>query len=346
MKKRIEWIDCVRAVSMILIIVGHTYTVGFWQRLVFTINVPIFFVLSGYLTRRKTIRQTAQGGVRTLLIPYGVTGLIVFLLSLVSLHRHVPGMMTTDNWYHYLVAALYGIGTPSSQTIFGGTLIPAIGAIWFLLAMYFGNIIYQLLRQATQTLNRNQESAVLVCVSIVLAVIAFAVSPVIQLPWSLGPALLSISFYIAGYIIRKYNLMDITVQNSVIAVVGAALCIWASLTGDFWFNTGYATDPVLKMVGAIGGSYALMYLFKLLETRSSMHYLAILGRLALITLAFHLIGLDIFTDAAILGRHLATRGLSPNGVGLVLDIYRILLCEVATVIVAHFKVVRKVFAVR
>ena len=119
-RKRIEWIDCVRAVSMMLIIVGHTYTAGFWQHLIYAINVPIFFVLSGYLTRRKTIVRTAKAGIRTLLVPYGVTALIIFLLSLISLHRHVPGMITTDHWYHYLIAALYGIGTPSNRLITRG----------------------------------------------------------------------------------------------------------------------------------------------------------------------------------------------------------------------------------
>lgn len=345
-RKRIEWIDCVRAVSMMLIIVGHTYTAGFWQHLIYAINVPIFFVLSGYLTRRKTIVRTAKAGIRTLLVPYGVTALIIFLLSLISLHRHVPGMITTDHWYHYLIAALYGIGTPSNQTIFRGIMIPAIGAVWFLLAMYFGNIIYQLLRKVTDTLSRNKETSVLVGVSIVLAVIVFAVSSFIQLPWSLGPALLSISFYTAGHIIREYHLMDLSIRNSVLAVIGLVLCCWSALKGDFWFNTGYADNPVLKMVGAIGGSYFLMYLFKVLETRVSMHRLAMLGRLALITLAFHLVCLSVFTDTVIFGNHLAALGLSFNSIGIIQDIYRVLLCEIATVILARFKIVRKLFAIR
>ena len=346
MKKRIEWIDCVRAVGMVLIIIGHTYAVGFWQNLVYAINVPIFFFLSGYLTHRKTIRQTALGGVRTLLVPYGVTALLIFFLSLVSLHRHVPGMITTANWNHFLIAALYGIGTPSSQTIFHGTVIPAIGAIWFLLAMYFGNIIYQLLLNATHALSRGKETAVLVGASLILAVGAFMVSAVIQLPWSLGPALLSISFYTAGHIIREYRMMDLNMRNGILALAGLLLCCWSAVRGQFWFNTGYATDPLLKMLGAMAGSYFLMYLFKGIETWISMRGLAKLGRLALITLAFHLVCLSVFTDTVILENHLAAWGVTSNGVGIILDVYRILLCELATIILAKFKLVRKVFAIR
>ena len=89
-----------------------------------------------------------------------------------------------------------------------------------------------------------------------------------------------------------------------------------------------------------------MYLFKVLETRVSMHRLAMLGRLALITLAFHLVCLSVFTDTVILGNHLAALGLSFNSIGIIQDIYRVLLCEIATVILARFKIVRKLFAIR
>lgn len=41
-KKRIKWIDCLRGFGMILIIIGHTYATGFWQYLIFAVNVPIF----------------------------------------------------------------------------------------------------------------------------------------------------------------------------------------------------------------------------------------------------------------------------------------------------------------
>ena len=52
MKKRIDWIDIVRAMGMFLIIMGHTlegYTYSIVGKLIFAVHVPVFFVLSGYL---------------------------------------------------------------------------------------------------------------------------------------------------------------------------------------------------------------------------------------------------------------------------------------------------------
>lgn len=198
-KKRIEWIDCVRAVSMMLIIIGHTYAVGFWQYFIFAINVPIFFVLSGYLTRKKSLNETAKGGIKTLIVPYLFTVCVIFLLSLISLHKNIPGLIMTDKWDHYLIAGIYGIGTPTQNSIIPGSNVPAIGAIWFLLAMYFGNIFYQTLRMIVDRKNKTTQNMLLVSLSIVLAICGFTISHFIQLPWSLGAAMISAIFYTSGY---------------------------------------------------------------------------------------------------------------------------------------------------
>lgn len=61
MKKRIGWIDFARAVGMLMIITTHSlvgvYASGIVGKLLFAVNVPIFFVLSGYLFKEKGIIQ-------------------------------------------------------------------------------------------------------------------------------------------------------------------------------------------------------------------------------------------------------------------------------------------------
>ena len=51
LRKRIIWIDLVRAFGMLMIICGHSLANpnGNVGNMVYAINVPIFFVLSGYL---------------------------------------------------------------------------------------------------------------------------------------------------------------------------------------------------------------------------------------------------------------------------------------------------------
>ena len=198
--------------------------------------------------------------------------------------------------------------------------------------------------------------------TVVLGVILLGVMPWAVIPYSDIPSfaltifslVALMSFFNNQSIRHKYGyaalsgvlLMDLSIRNSVLAVIRLVLCCWSALKGNSWFNTGYDDNPVLKMVGAIGGSYFLMYLFKVLETRVSMHRLAMLGRLALITLAFHLVYLSVFTDTFTLGKRLVTLKLSFNSIGIILDVYRVVICELATVILAKFRFVRKIFAIR
>lgn len=345
-KKRIEWIDCVRAISMMLIIISHTYVAGFWLNFVFAVNVPIFFVLSGYLTRKKDVSRTAKNGIKTLIIPYIATTVVMFLISLISVRRHVPGMITTDHWYHYLVAGLYGIGSPTHQSIIHNANIPAIGAIWFLLAMYFGNIIYQLIRKLSDRYSKLASTIILIIFGILFAVFGFWISHFVQLPWSIGPAFISIIFYVSGYLFKTWNLMTINVKNTLFSLVGLILWVVAAFKGPFWFNTGFATQPFLDIIGAIGGSYFLMYIFKILDAKISLSFLARLGRLALITLSFHIICLNLFGDTVFLSGKLLIHGVSPIMTGVLMDIYRICLCWIATLILSRFKIVRRIFAIR
>ena len=54
--KRITWIDISRAIGMLTIIIAHSlnsYTGNYFSNILFAVNVPIFFVLSGYLHKDK-----------------------------------------------------------------------------------------------------------------------------------------------------------------------------------------------------------------------------------------------------------------------------------------------------
>ncbi|SFV41356.1 O-acetyltransferase [Ligilactobacillus acidipiscis] len=56
MSKRIEWIDMARGIAIIMIVITHSlsqYSRSFFSALLFVVNVPIFFILSGYLFRKK-----------------------------------------------------------------------------------------------------------------------------------------------------------------------------------------------------------------------------------------------------------------------------------------------------
>lgn len=89
-----------------------------------------------------------------------------------------------------------------------------------------------------------------------------------------------------------------------------------------------------------------MYIFKILDAKISLSFLARLGRLALITLSFHIICLNLFGDTVFLSGKLLIHGVSPVMTGVLMDVYRICLCWIATLILSRFKIARRIFAIR
>ena len=82
MKKRIAYIDILRGIGILLMVMGH---VGFGSRFshyIHAFHMPLFFVVSGYFYSAKAdLISLAKKRTKTLLIPYLVVGLVSCLLS-------------------------------------------------------------------------------------------------------------------------------------------------------------------------------------------------------------------------------------------------------------------------
>lgn len=255
-------------------------------------------------------------------------------------------MFSINHWYHFLAAGIYGIGTQTKMSIVPGQTIPAIGAIWFLLAMYIGNIIYQVLLRITIVFPKKTQSLLLICAGIALALLGFWISKYIQLPWSINAAFISTIFYVAGHLIKDYSLLEKGYLSLGIAIFSMMLWIISAIKGPFWFNTGYAAYPLLDTLGAIGGTYFLMYSFKKINEFIQLDSLAFLGRMALIALSFHIICVNLFTDVTFLTTKFLNYGVSTVVTGWIMDLYRIIICYMAVWILAKSKIVKRLFAIR
>lgn len=53
MKERIKWIDILRAIAIIFVVVGHTLTEGEVQTYFYSFHIPLFFFISGMLLKIK-----------------------------------------------------------------------------------------------------------------------------------------------------------------------------------------------------------------------------------------------------------------------------------------------------
>lgn len=339
-KDRIQWIDYARAIGMFLIVIGHTYQqAGFLQNLIFAVNVPIFFILSGYLTKPQSIKRIIKKDVYTLLIPYLVATLLMFIISFIRYFVHIPLVNYQSTWYHYLLAGIFGMGT---DTVFFSKNIPAIGAIWFLLAMYFGNIFYQILLSLAQKINnKNWKNTFLFLSSLIIALLSFFISKKYIFPWSINAALISVFFYTIGHLIKEYNLLE----KNYLFFLSVALWLINAYMTPFWFNIGYTKNILITLLGTIGSSYAIMFICQKIN-QHNIKWLSDFGKCSMIALIFHVICINCFGDVNFISEVLKHLGANIILVELLINSYRIILCVLITNWLAKNKIIRKIFAIR
>lgn len=143
---RIVWIDISRAIAIIAVIVGHSlgnYWLGYLARIIFAFHMPIFFILSGYLYKSKSIKTVFKKGIINLVVPYLGTVMIEVVILFLCKSMVNPILYSRlGSFKNIVLSASYGVGTnvplPFNKTIL------SIGAIWFLLAMFFGSHIFNL----------------------------------------------------------------------------------------------------------------------------------------------------------------------------------------------------------
>ena len=110
MNKRDTAIDIVKAIGILLMIVGHCPVIPQMpiRHFIFTFHMPLFFIVSGYFFKAKETKTSFIRDAKHLLIPYFVTCAAVVLLSFIK------SLFMDDNETLYYLAATF-VGSGSSH---------------------------------------------------------------------------------------------------------------------------------------------------------------------------------------------------------------------------------------
>jgi|GEM_PF-1568975 len=212
---RMLWIDVAKTIGIFLIVFSHFEHDGFTDSFLWTFHVPLFFFISGYLTRPRSDREFLGGVTRRLVLPYVCIYAVIVLVSAVA---------RSDYDAQSILRALAGVfyGTHSYPWF-------ANAAMWFLPSLITVEALY------TFCIRRFAPSYLL------LLAVSYALyrQHYLNLFFNIDLSLLGLNFFLAGVLAKRFDVFRSVAARrgrlAAVAALAAASTIAAASIGNVWY---------------------------------------------------------------------------------------------------------------
>ena len=229
---RIEYIDIFRSFGIILMVMGHIGFGSVFDHFIHAFHMPMFFFVSGFLYKRQNIPFLSflKKKAKSLLLPFFIFGILHFL--------------------YYSLLNGFSLVPIKALLLFPTNGLPIAGALWFLMALFFTDVIYYLL-------NTIKNGRILWIVVIMIS-LAGQILPSLfrlNLPFALGAAMVGVGLMHIGRVLRPFDQQIVDLRIYQILLFGA-LVVFSIMQSDYInMRTGkYSSAFVLFWVNAIAAS--------------------------------------------------------------------------------------------
>lgn len=280
-KMREDWIDRVKFFGMVLIVWGHCFPEAV-EAFVYAFSVPVFFFMSGYLTRLSKAGDHFWRKLwRSLIVPY------LILCSLKAL----------GFWLHHVFdgGALWSMGAiltgfhSIDGVLAGGKTVSGAGNMWFVYSLVVIKIVFHYACS-------NKTGVWLMLVAALAGIIFLPVVP----RWAVSNAVVAMPFFLAGHLLSPASCAPLKKatdklkqpgHEAGLLLGGTLLLVLVAITsranGTAWMFKGeHGCSVVLFLVGGFAGSLAVCVFSLLLRAMRGV-LVSMVGIGSLIILCFH-----------------------------------------------------------
>ena len=275
-KKRVGFVDLSKGFCICLVVLLHVFgeTAGETFDMLNLFRMPLYFILSGmFFKRYGGFLDFFKKKTNKLLIPFLITYLLTCIPSIFVLSSRPLSLSSFWNEESYKVN------------------LGCNGAAWFLLCLFFQNILFYLIYKASDNV------IVVSSVSIVTGLVGYAMNVYgCHLPLWIDTAMTALPFFLFGYALRKYSEVLYCKMNGMyMAITALALFVLMAVNhynhvmgttvlsyGDNAFNM----NVVCLYFGGISGFWIVFMLSKCLNYLPVFSYV---GRYSIVVLLTHLL---------------------------------------------------------
>ena len=197
---RINWIDWAKCIAITMVVFGHIPQKegNFLQLYICTFHIPLFFFISGYLTKtRIETKEELKKCTHSLIIPYILYNLIFYPYWAIRLYldRNIDFSI-----YDYIIKPIIGlfllqINTPISSSV--------NGAMWFVADLLIMRMIVHICLHTSKPLFFIKSIAILS-----IGIYAFATIQKLPFPRTIEELFECMPIYLLGYLSKQYQWIE------------------------------------------------------------------------------------------------------------------------------------------
>lgn len=135
---RIEYIDLLKGIAIILMIVGHTFkTQNVLFRIIYSFHMPLFAIISGYFFKKRDFKERINGIMQRMFMPYIYTWMAIILIYMVK------NICLGNKLFTNLLGIILNVMFASATNInIMGIEASHCGPVWFLIALGIAMLVF------------------------------------------------------------------------------------------------------------------------------------------------------------------------------------------------------------
>lgn len=268
-KQRMNWIDWMKVIGMFLIVYGHAFPKR-WSLYIYAFSVPLFFVISGFLTKREVDTMVFWKKIFfNLFLPLMIISAVSFLFY--------DSRLTGDYGIYSITKFIWGVLIGAHECLM---------ECWFIYTLILLKIFYQFTPPYCEKM-----LTVILLLLFTVGAVSLSYNKCF-LGNSFANALISYHFFVIGLSLKKYRFQlneFCNVYVEVVLFVFALMLIYfcPRFNGSTWvYINDYGRYFTLYMLGGFAGTVFVYILSKWLN-KVKLRVVSVISQGSILILGFH-----------------------------------------------------------